>query len=181
MLFAVIGNQQHGKDSIATFIENAFGLTYSSTSYFALEHFLYDKMVNEDGFDYPSVDAAYQDRHAFTKYFYDEIQAFNNPVQSKLGELLFDQYPVLCGIRHQVEFEALRNKVELTACFWVDASGRKAIESPESISVTQEHATHIINNNGTLESACQQVWSILTEEFQCNPICSFTEAYTALT
>ncbi|MEL0637669.1 hypothetical protein V6259_12950 [Marinomonas sp. TI.3.20] len=180
MKIIILGNKEHGKDSIAKFIENAFGLKYASTSYFALEHFLFDEMIRSGEFSYNSVEEAYEDRDNYREYLFNAIYKFNTPTPSKLGEKLFSMYPTLCGIRHKVELEALVVKAEPDLIIWVDASKRKPLENKKSISVTREQANAVINNNDSLMAACREVWDLVIDRLKLSPTNSFKQAYLAV-
>lgn len=180
MIFVVIGNKSHGKDSLSLFITKAFGLGYASTSHFALEHFLFAKMISSGEFSYENVKDAYDDRDSYREYLYQEIQSYNYNDQAKLGRMLLEIYPVLCGIRHGKELNALKQELGINAIFWVDTSQRKPLETSNSISVSKDDATHHIDNNGSLEMACKQIWDIMIEQFSLNPISSFDVAYQSI-
>lgn len=176
MKICILGHKNHGKDSIARFIENAFGLRYATTSLFALESFLFSKMQAENIGEYSTPQEAYLNREAHRQYLYEEIKAFNTPDLAKLGRSLLSQYDSLCGIRDYEELQELLDQGSFDIVLWVDAEGRKPMESSKSITVTKAQSTHLIDNRTSLDIACQQVWNIFVDDLKMMPVCCFTEA-----
>lgn len=152
----VFGHKRHGKDTLCEYLRDNYGVKFDSSSHFACELFLFDKM-NKEGFNYSSIEECYEDRVNHRAYWFNAIVEYNTPNLSRLGEAIFEKHDVYCGIRNIDEFNELRLKGFVDLAVYVDASGRLPLEDKDSMTLTPEQADIIIPNNGTLDEFYQRI------------------------
>lgn len=157
MKLLIIGNAGHGKDEIGLILRNNSTLTYASSSYFALELFLWDKLKGR----YKTLDEAYADRNNYREFWFNEILKFNQPDHSKLAEKLLLNYDIYVGMRSRLEFESSMEKKLFDLVIWVDAKSRVKEESPASMQLTANDADIIINNDGSKDELNHKVLRLL--------------------
>ena len=139
------GHKNHGKDTVAELLEKKYGLRFLSSSEFACEHFIYDQLSPKYG--YKNSQQCFNDRVNHREEWYLAIRDFNKHDRARLGKLIYKNAPVYCGIRDIEEFIELRKCNQFDISVWVDASKRKPLEDPASISVKQSSFDVTIDNN----------------------------------
>lgn len=152
MKLMVIGHGRHGKDTVASLIQRDYGLNFVSSSFFMAERVLYPYFQKQHPGLYTSIEECYEDRHQHRALWFDKICEFNEkPVRdmARLGNLLFSEYDIYCGIRNKNEFHALRNGGSFDAAIWVDRSDHLPREPESSMTIKPWMADFIIDNNGT--------------------------------
>ncbi len=142
----VFGHKRHGKDTACEYIEQAYGLSFASSSFYACETFLFEQMREAHG--YASIQECFEDRDNHREYWYKAIRAFNDGDLCRLGRGIFEDNPIYCGIRDREEFEALRSAGLFDLAIWIDASERRPLESASSMKLCMEDADIVIDNNG---------------------------------
>lgn len=153
MKILVLGHGQHGKDTVAALLSLILGLTYISSSMFALKLFLFDILNNHYHLNYQSLEDAFLDRHAHRDIWRDEITKFNTPVKNKLAKELLLDYDMYIGMRDPDEhFKSVQDDL-FDVTFWVDASERKPLEP--TMGILQSSDMIEINNNGTMLDLAQ--------------------------
>lgn len=140
----IIGHQQHGKDYASEYLKRKYGLTYSSSSWFACQLFLFEQMRESHGYESP--EDCFADRHNHTAYWYEAIRAFNDPVRNRLSDLIFAQNDIYCGMRDLDEFNATNKDVTI----FIDAERRMGIQSAHSMKIPKERANIVIANNTSI-------------------------------
>lgn len=141
----VLGHQQHGKDYACEYLKQTYGLTYTSSSWFSCQLFLFDQLKDKYGYRTPQ--ECFDDRHNHTAYWYHAIRDFNDPVRHRLSDLIFAEHDIYCGMRDLEEFLATDKDVTV----FIDASDRVGIQSAHSMKISREHADYVISNNDSLE------------------------------
>lgn len=144
----VLGHAEHGKSLFAKLLR----ISYQDSSRFALESFLYPRLNSmriSDGLKpYTSFDEAYQDRHNFRSFWYDQICEYNKDDPARLAKALLSEYDCYVGMRSDDEYQASKHLFD--RIFWVDASERKPMEPETSMSIKYSpDEMEMIDNNGT--------------------------------
>jgi hypothetical protein len=143
----VIGHGRHGKDTVAEFVREKYGLTFESSSMFCAEHVV-TPWLEKMGITYDSLDECYEDRVNHRMDWYEAIRAYNKDDESKLSTAIFASYDMYVGIRSRIEFLAARHLSDLS--IWVEASERWPDIDP-TCKILREDCDIIIDNNGTIE------------------------------
>lgn len=149
MKLVVFGYKRHGKDFACEFLERQFGLTFKSSSEFACEKFIFDRMREDHGYQSPA--ECFEDRGNHRALWYNLIRDYNKGHRTRLGEEIFSEYAVYCGIRDKEEFDALRKEGYFDLAIWIDASDRLPPEEGDSMSLTKNDADIVISNNESKE------------------------------
>ncbi len=144
----VLGHKQHGKDTFADLL----GLPAASSSYFALEKFLYVRLNTirkADGLKpYTSLEEAFEDRHGWRDTWFREIAAYNEEDPTRLCREMMVDHHIYVGLRNPVEYKACLEKGVFDLIYWVDASQRKEPEPKSSMGIDYDPDTMIyIDNN----------------------------------
>ena len=149
MSVIIIGHKEHGKDEFAKAFCKSSGLSYTSSSRFSLERFLYERVRDEYG--YSSIEECWADRRNSQEVrdrWAREITAYNTPNKTRLLEEIFAEHGVYVGMRCREELLAAKEKGLARLVIWVDASRRMPPEPLSSMTVTQADATITVDNNG---------------------------------
>ena len=153
----IIGHGGHGKDEVAKIIGKHFGLSYCSSSQFALVEFMWDELKDE----YETMEECYEDRNSSQKMrdrWYKRICEYNKDDRAKLSKELFRKNDVYVGMRDLKEFEACMKIGLFDLVIWVDAYKRtNKKEKATSFKLKPEHADVIIDNNGTVQELANKV------------------------
>lgn len=160
MLFGYGGS---GKDSICRILYEIFGLTYASSSHFAMELFLFDLLNNKYGFDYQTKEDCYSDRHNKRQIWYEEIKAYNTPDGSRLARDLYNRYNIYNGVRNIHEFLAIKDAKLFDHAIWIDAGERIVDEDITSCTVKPIDADIILDNNGPLYQTTQTLIELVLD------------------
>lgn len=158
----LMGEGDCGKGTFSKFIAAEYGLSTMSSSEHACDLFMFDKLKDKYGYSTPL--ECYNDRRNHRVEWYEGIYDFNKDNLTALAESLYSQYDIYDGVRHILEFNAIKKAGLFDISIWIDAGERTEGESQDSISVTREMADIIILNNGTEEEfllKIQRVFSLL--------------------
>jgi hypothetical protein len=143
----VIGHGRHGKDTVCEILRDDYGYKFISSSHFVCNEVIWDDW---GVWNYTDKTLCYADRGNHRPLWADMISKYNTPDKSRTAtEMLAAGYGIYCGMRMRDELEASRhlfNKV-----VWVDRSMFQAPEPSSSMELTADDATHILDNNGTLQ------------------------------
>ncbi|WIC41521.1 hypothetical protein MA9V1_257 [Chryseobacterium phage MA9V-1] len=148
MKLLIIGHAQHGKDTVADIMAAKLGLSATSSSITAINHWIFKNHGERLGFSSP--EDMYERRGEMRKFLFDEIVAFCSPNLAALAEVLFEKHDIYVGCRNADEVKEIQNKGLVDLIIYVDASERKPMESKESCNITKDLADIIIDNNGSL-------------------------------
>lgn len=149
MRLLVTGHARHGKDTVCGIIRNAFGLTFTSSSYFVAEKAVRPYLA-ERGLFYATLEECYADRINHRAKWHDAIHAYNTPDLARMGRELFAQYDMYCGLRNRKEFLAIRAEKLFDVSVWVDRIRHHPPEPHDSMQIRQDDCDLIIDNNTTL-------------------------------
>lgn len=162
----VLGYGRHGKDTVSEMLRDNFGFTFTSSSEFCAEKVVMEA-IEKAWVDfettsmtkknpppiprYATVQECFDDRANHRQFWYEAIRDFNRPDLTALGQAIFAENDVYCGLRHKSEFHAVKNAGIPDVVIWVDRSDHLPPEPKESCSVEPWMADFIIDNNGTIE------------------------------
>lgn len=149
MRYVIFGHKRHGKDTACEYLEERFGLTYTASSWYACQLFLFDQLRRKYGYATPA--ECFNDRDNHRAEWYEAIRDFNAGDRTRLGRGILATNAIYCGIRDREEFEALRDADLFDLAIWVDASARKPPEAADSMGLTRDDADIIVDNNGSLD------------------------------
>ena len=145
----LLGHARHGKGTVSKML----GLNAMSSSRFALETFLYDKLNNHRVYSglrpYTSHDEAYSDRKAWRHFWFDAIEDYNEDDWSRLARELIKKYDCYDGMRSRKEYEASKHLFD--RIYWIDASDRKPLEPATSMQIKRDERMIVIDNNGYID------------------------------
>jgi len=150
MKLIITGYKRHGKDTVCEYLRDYGGFTFTSSSWYACNKFLFAALKDKYGYD--SVQACFDDRDNHRQEWFEAINAYNTPDLSRLVREIFCENDIYCGLRNRDEFVSAREDGLVDLAIWVDASGRKPPESASSMTLRQEDTDLTIDNNGTLEA-----------------------------
>ena len=141
----VIGHARHGKDTAAELIAELYNVKFCSSSWFMNERVVFDKLAPKYG--YKTHQACFDDRHNKREEWYNIIAA-ENPTGTELSKRLFKEYDIYVGLRNEREMRAVMADPTINNInIWIDASTRKPLESPKSMSVPRSCAHIVLDNN----------------------------------
>lgn len=141
----VMGHKRHGKDTACEYLHKKYGITFTSSSSLACDIFIFDKIKSI--FGYKTKEECFSDRENHRKIWYRLIKEFNTPDLAKLGKIVFQKFNAYCGSRDKEEFLAMKSLGLFDLSIWIDASLRLPPESEESMSLTQQYADIVLDNN----------------------------------
>lgn len=149
MNILVIGLAGHGKDEFGKIIEKEFGMTYLSSSEFALNRGVFDHIWEHEGLSNRAHFWLYKDN--YRPQMFKAIEAYNVP-KSRLADEVFQYAHAYIGMRSRLEFNACCEKELFDHVVWIDATERLGLtETVNSIQLTAEDADTVLYNNGTKE------------------------------
>lgn len=144
----ILGDGEHGKDTVADLICEFTGLRTIASSLFAAHRFIYDAI--KDKYGYRNVQHCWEDRRNHRAEWYTMIKEYNTPDPVKLMRALYEQFDIYTGIRDRTEFEAGRARQIFDLSIWVDRSEVLPYENKISMNLNIDDADIVIRNNGTL-------------------------------
>ena len=162
MKLYICGYARHGKDQVAQFLTEDFGLRHESSSHIAMRLFVRTKLALA-GITYPDEDACYEDRVNHRKFWYDAILEYNTPDRAKLSREIFKTNDMYVGIRNAEELAAAKAENLADLIIWVDATERVGtIEGKDSNQITPNDCDVVVPNNGTLDELRARLQRLFT-------------------
>lgn len=162
----IIGHGRHGKDAVAEYFADTFGMTYKSSSQAAAEIFIYDEL--KDNYGYKNFNECFEDRINRRAEWYQMITRYNSVDRAKLAKRILFNNQCYVGMRDSDEItECIRQRV-FDLIIWVDASKRLPPESSDSFNIDISCADIVIDNNGTLNQLKEKLFRIGSILFQNN-------------
>lgn len=156
--FIITGCARHGKDTACKIFEN-YGFSWASSSETANPLIVYPTL--KDLYGYKSPEECFNDRHNHREEWFNLIKAFNNPLW-KLGEIIFQNHDIYCGIRNHEELKALKKIIPIAAVIWIDATERlRNTENASSMTINVEDCDIVITNNGTIKQLESSITKLL--------------------
>jgi hypothetical protein len=160
MKLLVVGYGRHGKDTVCDILERDYNLTFSSSSLFCAERFIFEALREEHG--YESVEQCYEDRHNHRKLWFDLICEYNEEDASLLGREIFEEFDIYCGLRNKREFYALKNVQAYDYSIWVDRSEHCPPEPTSSMTIEPWMCDFWLDNNRGLKQLEFNVEQLMT-------------------
>lgn len=149
MKLMIVGDGEHGKDTVADLICEFTGMRTIASSLFAAHRFIYTAL--KDKYGYRNVRHCWEDRRHHRAEWYNLIKAYNTPDPLKLMSQLYEQFDIYTGSRSREEFEAGRARQIFDLSIWVDRSEVLPYENKTSMDLNIDDADIVIRNNGTLK------------------------------
>ena len=120
----VLGHGQHGKDTAAELLAEAFNLNFISSSLFAMDHAVWPILSLTNGDN--DKEECYADRSSFREVWRRLIKMYNEPTLDRLAKGILASNDMYVGMRDYQEFHAAQHMFDLI--LWIDTSGRKPYE-----------------------------------------------------
>ena len=159
----IVGHGRHGKDTMAEYLQDNYGLTYNSSSEFCSENVVFPVLKNLYG--YKTHEEAFADRHNHRAEWYDLISGYCKNDPSRLGKEIFRVSDIYCGLRNKREFHSLRNQCVFDYSVWVDRSDHLPPEPKESNSIEQWMCDYTIDNNADLQELYNNIDDFANNRF----------------
>jgi hypothetical protein len=99
----IIGHARHGKDTVAEFIKELFGLRFESSSVAASRIFLFDALKSKYGYLTP--EECFEDRVNHRQEWYELICEFNKYDKAKLAKDILQYGDIYVGMRDNEEID----------------------------------------------------------------------------
>jgi len=150
MSILITGYGRAGKDTFCEILRDKFGMTFTSSSWFMANEFIFDELKESRG--YKTVEDCYNDRHSegSRELWYNMISDYNKDDPTKLARKILEVNDIYCGMRSKRELDACVESGVFDLTVWIDAEARCGItETKESITVSKHDCDIIIYNNGT--------------------------------
>lgn len=158
----ILGHGRHGKDSVAELLNERYGFTFRSSSYFLAENVVRPGLARR-GIEYPTLEACYEDRVNHRAAWREIIGEFNGPDPARLAKAILAVCDIYVGMRTDREYQASYDLFD--AVGWVDAAGRGLPpEGRDSMDIDYDPKKMLmIDNNGTLEDLTKSVHGFVTQ------------------
>ena len=140
MKLLILGHADHGKDTVAEIIRRLYGLSFSSSSWFALERCIWPAI----GDQFNSIEHCFDQRDHHRDEWRKLIREYNGDDPARLIRELLEDNDMYVGLRHHEEFETGRDLFDHV--IWVHAFDRCGSEPTMTIEVEDSFIT--IDNNG---------------------------------
>lgn len=147
----IAGHGRHGKDTVAEMFRDRHGYSFASSSWVAAEEVVIPYMVRNNIVEYDSVQACFDDRHAYRAVWFNAISEFNTPDKTRLATYIWDRYDIYVGMRNHKELWACRACGLFDFAVWIDASDRHPPEPSSSMTIEPWMCDFHIDNNGDLD------------------------------
>lgn len=148
MKLLVTGHARHGKDTVCGILKAEFGLTFVSSSLFAVEKVARPYLASR-GVTYATLKECYADRVNHRKLWHDAIYEYNTPDRTRLARELFSRFDVYCGARNNQEYHTIRGSNLFDVSIWVERLQLPS-EDVESMQIRREHCDLILDNSTTV-------------------------------
>ena len=148
MKLYITGYGESGKDVAAEYIQERTGMSFTASSFFMCNHFIFDALRRTYGYSTP--EECFEDRRNHRDEWAALITAFNQNDKTKLARMIFEMHDCYVGIRRFEELEAGKKEFNCLVV-WIEAGNRVKPEPTSSMTVTKEQADIIVRNETTLE------------------------------
>ena len=159
----ILGHARHGKDTVCEYLRDKYNFKFQSSSMFALENIIWPVLKDE----YNTKLECFADRVNNRELWFDLITNFNASGLKSMGELIFEENDIYCGLRQIDELNNLIDKkiVKIENIYFVDRSKILSIESENSseINIDTINNIKIIDNNSSLEDLYKKLDIIFGE------------------
>jgi hypothetical protein len=171
MKILILGHARHGKDTLAGFLKEIYGLTFRSSSALAAELFLFDTLNKHYGFNYKTVSECFEDRLNHRALWRRLIAEYNTPDKARLAKEILSRADMYVGMRANDEVEECQRQSLFN---WIIGvyDPRKPKEPSDSFNVNiWEKCDIVIPNAGTVEHLRHRVinlWPIFVQSANRN-------------
>lgn len=149
MKILIIGHARHGKDTIAEFIRDLFGLNFESSSVAASRIFLFDKL--KELYGYQSFEECFIDRVNHRAEWYDLIVEYNKDDKARLAKEILKASQMYVGMRDHKEIQECKKQGIFNLILGV-YNPRVELEPKSSFNIDiWKEADLVIPNAGTLK------------------------------
>lgn len=155
MKILIIGYGRHGKDTVAEYLRDHYGLTFKSSSMHCAENAVFPAL--RDIYGYSTVEECFADRSNHRTEWYDLISEYCESDPARIGREIFEVSDIYCGLRNKRELHAIRNNGLVDVAIWVDRSDLLPPEDKTSNTLKPWMADFVIDNNGTLEQLYRNI------------------------
>lgn len=155
MKILIIGYGRHGKDTVAEYLRDKYGLTFKSSSMHCAENAVFPAL--KDMYGYKTVEECFADRSNHRKEWYDLISKYCEKDPSRIGREIFEVSDMYCGLRNKREFHSIRNNGIVDVVVWVDRSDWLPPEDESSNTLKPWMADYIIDNNRDIDELYRNV------------------------
>jgi hypothetical protein len=155
MKILIIGYGRHGKDTVAEYLRDKYGLTFKSSSMHCAENAVFPAL--KDMYGYKTVEECFADRSNHRKEWYDLISKYCESDPSRIGREIFEVSDMYCGLRNKREFHSIRNNGIVDVVIWVDRSDWLPPEDESSNTLKPWMADYIIDNNRDIDELYRNV------------------------
>lgn len=145
----VVGSGRHGKDTVAEYFRDHFGMTFKSSSHAAAEIFIFDYLKERYG--YETFEECFQDRVNHRAEWHNLIVDYNKDDKARLAKGIMKDNDCYVGMRSGAEIDKCMEDGIFDLIIWVDRSEHLPEEDKSSFNIDKSLADIIIDNNGTLE------------------------------
>jgi hypothetical protein len=149
MKILIIGYGRHGKDTVAEYLRDHYGLTFKSSSMHCAENAVFPALRGMYG--YKTVEECFADRSNHRTEWYDLISKYCESDPARIGREIFEVSDMYCGLRNKREFHAIRNNGLVDVTIWVDRSDWLPPEDKSSNTLEPWMADYVIDNNRDLD------------------------------
>ena len=135
MKLLILGHARHGKDTIAEFLRDDHGFSFSSSSYFAMDKVVRPRLAAL-GHEYATRELCYGDRIYKREIWRDAISDYTFRDKARLAKNILVMHDVYVGMRSQEEFDASRHLFDHV--IWVKRALREEDDTTMSIKQTPD-------------------------------------------
>ena len=157
----ILGHARHGKDTFAEILRDDHGLSFMSSSQAAADIFIYDALKEE--YDYKTPEECFEDRVNHRAEWYNFISEWNWADRTRLAKGILEKSNCYVGMRNKLEVEQCIEEKLFDAIVWVSRSKHLPLEGADSFNIDSSYATHLIDNNGSLEELRAYAAALITK------------------
>lgn len=145
----ILGHGEHGKDTVAEFIQKHTGMNFESSSMAAARIFLFDELKEKYG--YKTFEECYEDRRNRRDEWHDRIAFYNKDDKARLAKEILKISSMYVGMRSDEECQECLSQGLFDYVIGV-FDPRKPLEPKSSFKIDMFAVSDfIICNNSTLE------------------------------
>lgn len=159
MKLIIVGHARHGKDEVCKILAKKTGLKFISSSWFLCEKLIFPLM--KDRYETPI--ECFRDRVNHRKFWFDTICEYNLFDKARLCREIFEVADIYCGLRNIEELNTAKHEKLVDHVIWVDALLREDPELKTSMTITEEDADYVLDNNGSLWDLTCNINSMIDE------------------
>lgn len=170
----IVGHARHGKDTVADFIKELYGVRFTSSSWFCAERVLMPAFLREAKkekieFPYGSAQECFDDRHNHREFWHQEIAKYATPDLTRLTREIFRANDMYVGCRNYRELMACRSAGCYDYAIWVDRIQHVKPEPETSMNIPAWMADYWVDNNGSLQQTRLNVAELMSTLLRKGP------------